>query len=311
MTYDNLMQQYATKDGGIQIMDYRLQTEDYRNVDTTKTGSIAWDYSDKGIENRLNMGNPGKRVTDPRIKTSGGKPIDYTVKIEGSSDELSKLYPLIRFDADTDAVYQNNPDIIKFAFECISNDNSFLSTYLLFRAFLTAGFTDNHSGQWNAFRYMGRGENFYTYQGFERTVNFSFRIAAQSREEMKPLYNKLNYLISQVYPDYSNIGIMRAPVVRLTVGDYLYRMPGIIETINVTVDNTYPWEINLENDPDMKQLPQVLDVTVSFKPIFNILPQRSAPMPIQKQDASGNIYHSVEDRVVSLISTDDFINSKQ
>jgi hypothetical protein len=65
---------------------------------------------------------------------------------------------------------------------------------------------------------------------------------------------------------------MRAPVVRVTIGDYLYRVPGFIESINLTVDNNTPWEINL--DGDSAQLPQVVDVAVSFRPILDVLPKR-------------------------------------
>jgi hypothetical protein len=170
-------------------------------------------------------------------------------------------------------------DLIKFVFEAISNDNTSLSTALFFRAFLTAGLTDNNSAALNSFKYAGRGENFYTYQGFDRTISFAFRVAAGSKSELKPLYNKVNSLISQVYPDYSaQTGIMRAPVVRITIGDYLYRVPGFLESVNVTVDNNYPWEINLEKSQlgDVAQLPQVLDISISFKPIMDILPKRAS-----------------------------------
>jgi hypothetical protein len=125
---------------------------------------------------------------------------------------------------------------------------------------------------------MGRGENFYTYQGFERSIGFSFRVAAGSKDELKPLYNKVNSLVSQVYPDYSpKQGIMRAPLVRITIGDYLYRVPGFLESVNVTIDNNYPWEVNLEKSQtgDIAQLPQVMDIAISFKPIMDILPRRA------------------------------------
>jgi hypothetical protein len=122
---------------------------------------------------------------------------------------------------------------------------------------------------------MGRGEEFHTYQGFTRQIGFSFKIAVRSRVELKPLYSKLNYLISQVYPDYSpNTNVMRAPLVKLTIGDYLYRVPGFLENINITVDNNSPWEINLEEYDDVQQLPHVVEVSVSFKPIMSILPRR-------------------------------------
>jgi hypothetical protein len=97
------------------------------------------------------------------------------------------------------------------------------------------------------------------------------------------MYNKLNYLISQVYPDYSpNTNVMRAPLVKLTLGDYFYRVPGFIESINVTADNTTTWEINLEqklgqdNTSTVQELPHVLEIAISFKPIHNILPKRAS-----------------------------------
>lgn len=176
----------------------------------------------------------------------------------------------------------NTQDVIKFVFEAIDNDNPNISKAIFFRAFLTAGITDNNSAQLNAFKYMGRGENFYTYQGFDRSIGFSFRIAVGSKEELMPLYRKLNDLMNQVYPDYSpNQGIMRAPVVRITIGDYLHRVPGFIENVNVTIDNNTPWEINAGNlveykglSGDLAQLPQVVDVSISFKPIMDVLPKR-------------------------------------
>lgn len=257
MTYDNLRSQVSTKDGVANIKDFRANTSLKKS---------AWNYTTDSLENRLKIGNPGKN----------SKPYDYKVSISGSKDELNSLFPFVLPDSEGDSAYSDNPDMIKFGFECLNNDDPNNSTFLLFRAFLTSGLTDNNSAQFNSFKYMGRGETFYTYQGFERSVNFSFRLFAQTRDEMQPMYNRLNYLISQVYPDYSPVtSIMRAPIVKLTIGDYMYRMPGILESINVTIDNNYPWEINLEKDKSIKQLPHVLDVSVGFKPIFINLPKRS------------------------------------
>lgn len=196
-------------------------------------------------------------------------------------DKLNSSWPFVfnNIQAPWEVESESPDDLIKFVFECISNDDPNYSLAIFFRAFLTAGITDNHSAQLNSFRYMGRGENFYTYQGFERSIGFSFRMAAGSKEELIPMYNRLNSLVSQVYPDYSDANIMRAPVVRLTIGDYLYRMPGLLESVNITVDNSYPWEINL--DGDSAQLPQVIDVQVQFKPILEYLPKRASIFQIK------------------------------
>jgi len=269
-----------------------------RVVDTTKLrSSTAMNY-DQLLSQKSNLNQPVPQLQDFRNQLSGlrgfgGVPnyipwgnntVDkrfYTVQAGRYKDKMNTLYPfLFRNDQAPWEVQQNkdsSQDLVKFVFEAISNDNPTISTAIFFRAFLTAGITDTNNAELNSFKYIGRGENFFTYQGFTRTVGFSFRVAAQSREELRPLYNKLNMLMGQVYPDYSpNQGIMRAPVVRVTIGDYLYRVPGFIESINMTVDNNTPWEINIENDQSgtIAQLPQVVDVAVTFRPILDVLPKR-------------------------------------
>lgn len=259
MTYDQLMSQGKTGIEPSSIQDFRSQV-DYSN-------SMPWNYTTSSLEWRLNTGNPG----------SNQKPADYTITVDKGVDKLNALPAFIFQDSvDPWAIQgKDSKDLVKFGFEAISNDNVGYSNAILFRAFLTS-ITDNNSAELNAFKYMGRGETFRTYQGFDRSISFGFKIAAQSRAELKPLYTKLNQLISQVYPDYSpSTNFMRAPVIRLTIGDYIYRMPGFLESVNVTIDGATSWEINIEESNDVAQLPHSLDVAVSFKPIFDTLPQRS------------------------------------
>jgi hypothetical protein len=262
-----------------------------RVVDTTKLlSSNAMTYDQLRTQNS-NFKNPIPKIQDFRDQLSTY--VDYIpwenneihnrfyVSPGFYQDKMNILGPIIfnNNQAPWEVGQEGTDDLIKFVFEAISNDNTSLSTALFFRAFLTSGITDNNSAQLNAFKYAGRGENFYAYQGFDRSISFSFRVAAGSKNELKPLYNKVNSLMSQVYPDYSpQQGIMRAPVVRVTIGDYLYRVPGFLESVNITIDNNYPWEVNLEKSQvgDVAQLPQVLDISISFKPIMDILPKRAS-----------------------------------
>lgn len=198
----------------------------------------------------------------------------YKVPNGRGSDKMNSSFPFLY--ANSTAPWQLNQDVtddlIKFVFEAISNDDTNYSLAIFFRAFLTSGITDNNSAQWNNFKYLGRGENFYTYQGFDRSISFSFRVAAESRDELIPMYNRLNTLVSQVYPDYSSkSNIMRAPIIALTIGDYLYRTPGFLESVNLSIGDSTTWETE-----DPNQLPQVVDVSVSFKPIINELPRRTS-----------------------------------
>ena len=260
-----------------------------RVVDTTKlTSQFAMNY-DQLYRQKSNFNNPKPELQDFRQKineAAGGaifsntwtkeQSVDYRFLVN-KKDKLNLTYPfLFRNDqAPWEINKEETQDLIKFVFEAISNDAPTYSMAIFFRAFLISGITDTNSAQLNSFKYIGRGENFYTYQGFDRSIGFSFRVAVQSKEELRPLYNKLNMLLGQVYPDYSpNQGIMRAPVIRMTVGDYLYRVPGFLESVNLTIDNTTPWEINLNESTDLAQLPQVVDVAVTFRPIMDVLPKR-------------------------------------
>lgn len=250
-----------------------------RVVDTTRLRSRSAMTYDIIKAQKSQLGNANPEIKDFR-RYFPGQPVwnkrdtvDYRFYVD-KKDKLNKLYPFVFNNsiAPWEVDKENTDDLIKFVFEAISNDNPDFSTAIFFRAFLTSGITDNNTAQLNPFKYVGRGENFYTYQGFDRSIGFSFRIAAGSKDELRPIYNRLNTLVSQVYPDYSpSTKIMRAPLVRVTIGDYIYRMPGFLESVNIAVDNGSPWDID-----DPTQLPQVLDVSISFKPIMSELPRRAS-----------------------------------
>jgi len=155
---------------------------------------------------------------------------------------------------------------------------------MIFRAYLDT-FNDNYNASHNEFNYNGRGEMFYTYNNFRRDINLSFKIAAQSRHEMYPLYRKLNYLVSNVAPEYDDqYNRIRTPFMRLTVGSYLDRVPGILTSTQISWDKDYPWEIAMDSpekgmDSAMLVLPHVLNVTVNFTPIHSFLPQKGIQSP--------------------------------
>ena len=150
---------------------------------------------------------------------------------------------------------------------------------MVFRAFLD-GFGDSYTSNWNSFKYNGRGEEFFTYGGFKRTFAFSFKVAAQSKQEMRPLYRKLNYLISNMAPDYSKSGRMRGPYIKLSLGAYMDRTPGFLTSMNIKWQKDYPFEISLNSleggeDKEMHVLPHVLDVSCNFTPIHDFVPRKS------------------------------------
>ncbi len=247
-------------------------TKDFRLENKADIASTEGYDGNNNIAKKYNIGNPGSKLLN-RIDYSksvdiGNTPIDIT------QDLVNKL------DVGEDP--KNVSDLVTFRFETIEINRP--SIPIVFRAFL-AGISDSHTAEYSPFKYVGRGENFYVYNGFNRQLSFSFQIAAQSRSEMKPLYRKLNFLLSQLYPDYKEgTGFMRAPLIKATIGDYLYNQPGFLTSMNVTIPDDSSWEIANNQiqgaDDDMYQLPQRLDVACQFTPIHDFLPRRSVPIKV-------------------------------
>jgi len=87
---------------------------------------------------------------------------------------------------------------------------------------------------------------------------------------MKPMYQKLNYLMGNLMPDYKEGLIMRGPLVRMTVGNWIDGQVGILNSLSYTIPQDSPWEIAV-NEPvggeKLLILPHVIEVQMTFTPI--------------------------------------------
>ena len=187
-------------------------------------------------------------------------------------------------------------DIIKFRIEFLNNDsqtanaalNAVNTDVLAFRAYID-DFNDGMTAKWNSYKYMGRGEDFYIYEGFTRDIGLAFTIYTHSGDEMRPIYKKLNYLMSTFTPDYSSANRMRGNIAYLTVGDYLYRQPGVFTDIKLSGMLDTHWEIGQDKYPNGQkdaegnaifenylELPKHIKVNLSFKPIHTFLPRKAS-----------------------------------
>ena len=232
-------------------------------------------------ESRLATGNPGTNPDNNSFikHINSDNSINYNVYDVSKVDQINMLDV---FETEGNVDVQQVRDLIKFRFEAINTDNPAKSNIMIFRAFLDS-FTDNYNANHNEFNYNGRGETFYTYNSFKRNINLTFKIAAQTRHEMMPLYRKLNYLVSNTAPEYSG-NRMRTPYMKLTVGSMVDRVPGVLNSVSLSWQKDYPWEIAIDgpeggNDKHMLVLPHVLDVSVQFTPIHNFLPEKSINSP--------------------------------
>lgn len=244
---------------------------DENNKLKRKRNGYVLNYKSEKInkEYRVGLGNQGAK------KTIDSKSITYT-SASGKKPLIDKLNALK--EQDGPAPLDARRDLIKFRFEVITPDSPSIK-YLYFRAYLDS-LSDDYNGTWTGTKYIGRGEDMFNYTGFSRNISLSFKIAASTREEMKPLYRKIVYLASTTAPTYGKAptNFMRGTLVNLTVGSYIVETPGFLENVSYNWNVNYPWEIAMQNpeinvDDDMQEVPQILDCSVSFRPIHTFVPE--------------------------------------
>lgn len=172
-------------------------------------------------------------------------------------------------------------DIIPFTFTLYRANRQPL--YLFFRAHLN-DLSDSYGGQWNPIQYIGRGETFHNFSVFSRTIGFTFKMSAYSEAELLPLYQKLNQLVGSTAPTYAvskavdESPFMKGNFMRITIGEYLHRVPGFFNSINLSWSNDTSWETKYENLYDQTPLvPHVLDVQCQFLPIHDFAAESGQP----------------------------------
>ena len=297
--------------GNTYVLGSNYDFRAYKNALNKKNESKGFalpesNYKDYNLESRIGVARV--RTPEHRIKYEATASIDGRYNFEEKySDRINAIglyYAAGPAESKTDVngkpVNDGTPqtsirDIIKFRIKILDNDRrpsakasskeGSFGVYIVFRAYIS-NIRRNVVSKWDAYKYVGRGESFYAYDGFTETITYSFVIAASSRAEMKPLYQKLNYLISSMAPDYKD-NLMRGNIAELTIGDFLLYQPGIITNFDMNIDEDSNWEIALQEpeagstgtDADMHELPQLIKCNMTFIPIYNFLPRKSSEAP--------------------------------
>ena len=233
--------------------------------------------SEYTIENRLNLGDPGRvKGTYATDVTSKNQVLDQI--------NASPIYSSIG----TNTVGRHHGDyndLISFRIGVIDPTTPNKTRYMNFRAYIDS-FSDSYNASWKGQRYMGRAEEFYKYDGFNRDISLAFTVVAQSQGEMHGMYQKLNFLASSLAPTYTSQGYMAGNLTKLTVGDYIYEQVGFISSLTYDIPDDSSWELSLTPsigvagsdeartaaNPD--ELPFMIKVTgLKFTPIHNFRPE--------------------------------------
>ena len=306
-TQNNINAQSKSALGSPTIQDFRKiirssllsGSTEQKNANENGSTPNAPDYVTKAYESRVNIGGetnlgPGYKSGKNLVSYSNGSNI-------GPVDKINSLpvYSSLAVD-----ITKPVNDLVKFRIAVINNQNPSQKTFIHFRAFID-NFSDSYNASWNPVTYLGRGENFYTYSNFTRAISMGWTVAAQSKEELIPMYKKLNYLASSLTPYYTPKGYMTGNLVQLTVGGYLYETVGIINSITYDIPEESPWEIGINDttgdDNSVKELPHIIRVTnFSFTPIQDFIP---SIQPVGDENGSS--------RYISLSSGDsnNYINN--
>ena len=272
----------VTSGGSIFYTSFNKEYTDGVIKSTYQTSSIT------SISPNYRTQNLTKKYGD--LNASAPKNLLSYTSGSGLADLIRGENNILNFNEYSDVV-----DLVEFKIAILDYDgpkdsNNTPNTYkfLHFKSFLD-DITDSFGATWDSFKYLGRGENFYTYQGFTRAIDLSFTVPSFTRGQMKTNYLKLGYLASSLTPNYNpQGGYMRGPLIKLTIGDYIKDQWGFIETLTYKVNGSdSTWEINIDDegnkieplDPTwVGELPHHIEVSsFTFIPIQNFVPQTFNP----------------------------------
>ena len=229
------------------------------------------------IESAYGLGNPGSQR-----RFDLGSMNYITSSFTSSLDKVNGqvIYSSAVTGEPKNNIEKSTKDLVMFKVGVI-DINTYETNYMHFRSFIDS-FSDSYSSDWSSQTYMGRGEKLYKYNSFDRSINMSFTVAAQSRGEMASMYQKLNYLASTVTPQYTDKGYMTGNIAKLTVGGYIKDQHSKIDSISYEIPEESPWLINSytykkAHDNDLltivDELPFIIKVQMRFTPIHDFRPE--------------------------------------
>jgi hypothetical protein len=314
-----------------------IQTNNVYVFDNNFIGKRTRSNKSTGFSNILNPNEPPEGITDfrnylPAGSTPTSSYYDFNrvtkyntsatsylgnwkgTRVLNPNEWISQDNALVQVD-DKTGVFKEITDIIPFKIEVLDN-NGGTNQIIVFRAYLE-NMSDQYKASYDSYKYNGRAEDFYKYKGFGRDISLDFNVPALSRKDMIPNYQKLNALAGILAPSYSpGLGYMRGNIIRLTVGDYLKNVPGILRGINLTPVFDAGWEIDRDTsgnsltvgafatkdqasnkfieptsyaDKYVGRLPKLIKVSgFDFTPIHNFVPRTQKPFIADSNYVSSN-----------------------
>ena len=138
-----------------------------------------------------------------------------------------------------------------------------------FRATIS-GLSETTSPSWDTNKFIGNPFNFYTYNGVERSVTFSFKVYSLSYDEHIAAWQRLNFLTSLTYPQGYSQNAVYPPFIRFTLGSMFRNKEAYIDSLTYTVDDNSPWDIGIDAQTKDWKLPKIINVDITLKLVETI-----------------------------------------
>jgi hypothetical protein len=132
-----------------------------------------------------------------------------------------------------------------------------------------ASYNDSFSSTWNSIKYVGRAEKFYIFNEFKRNNTLGFQIPCYNKSELTKKHADLNKLSSILAGTYDGNGLLGGVISKITIGNYVYKQPSIIDTLSFSPIEGTSWDLD-------DKLAFYLKVDIGFTVIHNFLPQYGA-----------------------------------
>lgn len=164
----------------------------------------------------------------------------------------------VTYDSVTAMDAVQNKTLDSFDFIALKFYSIYQNKTVQFRCTVTE-LSETFSPTWEPNKFIGNPFNFYTYQGVERSLTFSFKVFSLNLYEHINAWERLNFLAKLTYPqDYKGAsGAVAPPLIKFTLGNMYDRKDAFIENLTFTVDSNTPWEIGMNSQLANGQITKV------------------------------------------------------
>lgn len=165
--------------------------------------------------------------------------------------------------------------------------------------------SDSFSPEWNQEKEIGRADPKLILTGWGRTISLDLTLAAGSKRELSPMWDKINTVAGWTAPKYHSNGYT-GTFVNLTLGDIYDNIPCYISTFSVDMDSETPWEITAG-----QRMPKYATVSLELQYVGSSIPQRGGIFfggsTFKGDDVQANADANVEQKASNFDAIDDLI----